>query len=348
MMTVQKAIIVGLTGLALIGQPLHAASTSYKLYSDRTEVRAYVDELVQKHNFNRAELLGMFRQAVPQQQVLEAISRPAERELTWKEYRPIFLTESRIAAGVEFWQEYAKPLLRAQDEYGVSPEVIVAIIGVETRFGEYTGKHPVLDSLITLSFDGEGRRSFFKSELEEFLLLVRDERVDPFSIKGSYAGAMGWPQFISSSYRHYAVDFNGDGKRDLWSDPVDAIGSVANYFKRHGWRQGDTVTVPARLDEQARGISDLAVERGRKGLKPVMSLETLARKGVHSVDEIPADQRAVLVKLQGDAGDEYWLGLQNFYVITRYNHSAMYAMAVYQLGQEIHRVYQSQVMANKK
>ncbi|HEX7025888.1 MAG TPA: lytic murein transglycosylase, partial [Gammaproteobacteria bacterium] len=187
MMTTLKAIIVSLMGFALIGQSLHAASAGYKLYSDRTEVRAYVDELVQKHKFNRAELLGIFRQAVPQQQVLEAISKPAEQELTWKEYRPIFLTESRISAGVEFWREYAEPLLQAQDRYGVPPEVIVAIIGVETRFGEYTGKHPVLDSLITLSFDGQSRRSFFKSELEEFLLLVRDERVDPFSIKGSYA-----------------------------------------------------------------------------------------------------------------------------------------------------------------
>ncbi|HEX7028738.1 MAG TPA: lytic murein transglycosylase, partial [Gammaproteobacteria bacterium] len=163
-----------------------------------------------------------------------------------------------------------------------------------------------------------------------------------------YAGAMGWPQFISSSYRHYAVDFNGDGRRDLWNDPVDAIGSVANYFKRHGWRPGEEVIVRARLDEQVRGLSDLAVERGRKGLKPVMNLETFSQKGVYSVDEVPADQRAVLIKLQGDAGDEYWLGLQNFYVITRYNHSAMYAMAVYQLGQEVHRAYQSQVMANKK
>jgi membrane-bound lytic murein transglycosylase B len=348
MMTSLKAITIGLIGVALVWQSPYAASAGYTLYSDRKEVRVYVDELVRKHKFNRAELLGLFRQAVPQQQVLDAIAKPAERELTWKEYRPIFLTEPRIAAGVEFWGEFAEPLARAGDMYGVSPEIIVAIIGVETRFGQYTGKHPVLDSLITLSFDGERRQAFFKSELEEFLLLVRDEQADPFSIKGSYAGAMGWPQFISSSYRHYAVDFDGDGRRDLWNNPVDAIGSVAHYFKAHGWRSGEDVIVPARLDGQARGLSDLAVERGRKGLKPVMSLETFAEKGVYSANEVAADQKAVLIKLQGDNGDEYWLGLQNFYVITRYNQSAMYALAVYQLSQEIRREYHSQVMANKK
>lgn len=343
-----KAITVSLLVSALVGQSLHAASAGYRLYSDRPEVRAFVDELVQKHKFNRAELLGLFRQAVPQQQVLDAIARPAERELAWKEYRPIFLTESRIAAGVEFWQEQAEPLARAADAYGVPPELVVAIIGVETRFGEYTGKHPVLDALVTLSFDGNNRRSFFRSELEEFLLLVKDEQVDPFSIKGSYAGAMGWPQFISSSYRHYAVDFDGDGKRDLWNNPVDAIGSVANYFDVHGWRASEEVIVPARLGEEVQGLSELAVERGRKGLKPVRSLETFAQKGVYSEHKISPDQKAVLIKLQGDSGDEYWLGLQNFYVITRYNQSAMYALAVYQLSREIRQAYQSQVMVNKK
>lgn len=339
---------VCLLAFAWIWQSLQAASAGYRLYSDRSEVRTYVDALVKKHKFNRAELLGLFRQAEPQQQVLEAIARPAERELTWKEYRPIFLTEARIAGGVAFWRQYAEPLARAREVYGVPPQIIVAIIGVETRFGKYTGSHPVLDSLITLSFDGKNRQSFFKSELEEFLLLIRDEQVPPFSIKGSYAGAMGWPQFIASSYRRYAVDFDGDGRRDLWNDPVDAIGSVANYFKAHGWRPEEEVIVPAQLDEHVQGLSDMAVERGREGLKPVASLEAFAQKGVHSDKEIPPDQAAVLVRLQGDSGEEYWLGLQNFYVITRYNQSAMYALAVYQLGQEIGRAYQSQAMADKK
>lgn len=348
MMATLKAIAICLIASVLVWQSLHAASAKYKLYSDRAEVRAYVNKLVQKHKFNRAELLGLFRQAEPQQQVLEAIAKPAERELTWKEYRPIFLTEPRIAGGMEFWQEYAEPLARAREVYDVPPEIIVAIIGVETRFGRYTGKHPVLDSLITLGFDGASRQSFFRSELEEFLLLVRDEQVDPFSIKGSYAGAMGWPQFISSSYRRYAVDFDGDGRRDLWNNPVDAIGSVANYFKAHGWRPGEEVTVPAKLGEQVEDLSDIAVERGRKGLKPVMSLEALARKGVHSANEIADERLAVLIKLQGDTGDEYWLGLQNFYVITRYNHSAMYALAVYQLSREIRQAYQSQIVADKE
>lgn len=329
-------------------QSLQATSAGYKLYSDRSDVRAYVDTLVKKHKFNRAELLGLFRQAEPQQQVLEAIARPAERELTWKEYRPIFLTEARIAGGVEFWRQYAEPLARAGELYGVPPQIVVAILGVETRFGKYTGNYPVLDSLITLSFDGKSRQSFFRSELEEFLLLVRDERVAPFSVKGSYAGAMGWPQFIASSYRRYAVDFDGDGRRDLWNNPVDAIGSVANYFKAHGWRPEEDVIVPAQLDAHVEDLSDMVVERGRQGLKPVVSLETFAQKGVYSVNDVPPDQAAVLVRLQGDSGDEYWLGLQNFYVITRYNQSAMYALAVYQLSREIRQAYQSQVMADKK
>lgn len=334
-MATLKAITIYLIASILVWESQQVAAAGYKLYSDRSEVRAYVDELVKKHKFNRAELLGLFRQAEPQQQVLEAIASPAEAELTWKEYRPIFLTEARIAGGVEFWRQYAEPLARAKDMYGVPPQIIVAIIGVETRFGKYTGKHPVLDSLITLSFDGKSRQSFFRSELEEFLLLARDEQVAPFSIKGSYAGAMGWPQFIASSYRRYAVDFDGDGRRDLWNDPVDAIGSVANYFKVHGWQPEEAVIVPAKLGEHVEDLSDLAVERGRKGLKPVVSLEAFAQKGVYSVDEVPPDREAVLVRLQGDAGEEYWLGLQNFYVITRYNQSAMYAMAVYQLGREI-------------
>lgn len=347
MMTRLKAIVC-LIAFAWVWQSLQAASAGYKLYSDRSEVRAYVETLVKKHKFNRAELLGLFRQAEPQQQVLEAIARPAERELTWKEYRPIFLNETRIAGGVEFWRQYAEPLARARDVYGIPPQVVVAILGVETRFGEYTGKYPVLDSLITLSFDGKSRQSFFRAELEEFLLLVRDERVAPFSVKGSYAGAMGWPQFIASSYRRYAVDFDGDGRRDLWNNPVDAIGSVANYFKEHGWRPEEDVIVPAQLDAHVEDLSDMMVERGRRGLKPVVSLETFAKKGVYSAAEVPPDRTAVLVRLQGDAGDEYWLGLQNFYVITRYNQSAMYALAVYQLSREIRQAYQSQVMADQK
>jgi membrane-bound lytic murein transglycosylase B len=312
-----------------VSTPLHAEWT---LYSDRKDVRAYADQLVRKHKFNRAELLGLFRGVRKQQAVLDAIAKPAERELTWKEYRPIFIKYPRIQAGVEFRQQYSDALERAEVQFGVPAEIIVAIMGVETFFGKHTGKHPVLDSLVTLSFDGDRRQEFFRRELEEFLLLAKEQQVDPFSIKGSYAGAMGWPQFISSSYRAYAIDFDSDGKRDLWNNPVDAIGSVANYFRRHGWEKGGTVVVAAQLADNAADLSGIAVERGRAGLKPAHSVGALAGKGVRSEVALPPEQLATLLKLQGEQGDEYWLGLKNFYVITRYNHSAMYAMAVYQLA----------------
>lgn len=338
----RTALLLLMAGIALwqVSTPLHAEWT---LYSDRKDVRAYVDQLVRKHKFNRAELLGLFRGVRKQQAVLDAIAKPAERELTWKEYRPIFLKDARIQAGVEFRQQYSDALERAEALYGVPPEIIAAIIGVETFFGKHTGKHPVLDSLVTLSFDGDRRQEFFRRELEEFLLLAKEQQVDPFSIKGSYAGAMGWPQFISSSYRAYAVDFDGDGKRDLWNNPVDAIGSVANYFRKHGWEKGETVVVAAQLADNAGDLSGIAVERGRTGLKPALSIGALASKGVRSEVPLPPAQLATLLKLQGEQGDEYWLGLKNFYVITRYNHSAMYAMAVYQLAGLIGGEYEAEL-----
>jgi membrane-bound lytic murein transglycosylase B len=322
----------------MAGAGVSHAGPGAPLYSDREEVRAFVTELADKHELNEAELLGMFRRAEPQQAVLDAISRPAEKALTWAQYRPIFITESRARGGVEFWREHADILEKAEAEYGVPPQVITAIIGVETRYGRHRGSYPVFDSLITLGFDAPRRQNFFRSELEQFLLLARDEQFDPFAVKGSYAGAMGIPQFISSSYRHYAVDFDGDGRRDLIDNPADAIGSVANYFKRHGWKNGRPVAVEAVLeDESAR---ELAVGRGRGGLKPERTVAGFRRAGVVVDSALPDEAPATLIRLEGSEGDEYWLGLKNFYVITRYNISAMYAMAVYQLSNEIKSLYQ--------
>ncbi len=315
--------------------PVPAAATG--AYSDRQDVRGFVKQLAAKHQFNRAELLGMFRRAKRQDKVLEAMSRPAERVLTWGEYRPILVDQKRRDAGVKFWREHAGLLAQAEKTYGVPAEIIVAIIGVETRFGQYTGKYRVFDSLITLGFDGERRQPFFRKELEAFLVLARDEQLDPFAIKGSYAGAMGMPQFISSSYREYAVDFDKDGRRDLWQSPADVIGSVANYFKRHGWRQGEPVTFIAQVQGD---VSELAVGRGRKGLKPKHSIASLQQAGISVGAKLPPEQNATLIYLQGKQGDEYWLGLKNFYVITRYNHSSMYAMAVHQLSGMIKSAYQ--------
>ena len=317
-----------------------SAPAAQRYYSDRPEVREFIDGFAKEHDLNRAELLGMFRRAHRQQAVLDAMSRPAERALIWSEYKPIFVTDASAKKGAKFWQSHAEHLEKAQQHYGVPPEIIVAIIGVETRYGKSKGNHPVFDTLVTLGFDGESRTAFFRRELGEFLLLAKDERFDPFSVKGSYAGAMGIPQFIASSFRAYAVDYDGDGRRDLFANPADAIGSVANYFKRHGWRSNEMISAPVSIINK-KAIAH-AVGRGRKGLKPSMSIAELQKAGVEydsSLQSTNPEQLAVLLEFENDDGAEYWLGMKNFYVITRYNMSSMYAMAVYQLSQGIKQHY---------
>lgn len=295
-------------------------------YSQRDDVQQFIDDMVEKHGFSRDDLIAKFASAKKLEGVLEAIAKPAERVLTWKDYRPIFITEKRINRGNQFLDENRETLRRAEKEFGVPAEIITAIIGVETYYGRLTGKTQVFDSLVTLGFDYPPRARFFRSELEQFLLLTREEDVDINVIRGSYAGAMGMPQFISSSYRHYAIDFDGDGKRDLWNNTADAIGSVANYFKVHGWEPGDQVVIRARLNG--------SIEETRNKLKPHTRITDLVKKGVKPEVRLDPGLKATVITLKGDNGNEYWLGLDNFYVITRYNHSALYAMAVYQLSLE--------------
>jgi membrane-bound lytic murein transglycosylase B len=295
-------------------------------YSQRDDVQQFIDDMVEKHGFSRDDLIAKFASAKKLEGVLEAIAKPAERVLTWKDYRPIFITEKRINRGNQFLDENRETLRRAEKEFGVPAEIITAIIGVETYYGRLTGKTQVFDSLVTLGFDYPPRARFFRSELEQFLLLTREEDVDVNVIRGSYAGAMGMPQFISSSYRHYAIDFDGDGKRDLWNNTADAIGSVANYFKVHGWEPGDQVVIRARLNG--------SIEETRNKLKPHTRITDLVKKGVKPEVRLDPGLKATVITLKGDNGNEYWLGLDNFYVITRYNHSALYAMAVYQLSLE--------------
>ena len=302
------------------------SSHAYADYAQRSDVKAFIDEMVEKHGFDRKDLTSKFAAADKLEGVLEAIAKPAERVLTWKEYRPIFVTEKRINRGNAFLKEHHQTLQRAEKEFGVPAEIITAIIGVETYYGRMSGKTPVFDSLVTLAFDYPPRSRFFRSELEQYLLLTREENVDVKAIRGSYAGAMGMPQFISSSYRHYAIDFDGDGKRDLWNNTEDAIGSVANYFKVHGWKPGAPVVIRARVNGQ--------IEESRNQLKPHTRIAELAKLGVQPMSKIDGQDKATVITLKGKKGKEYWLGLDNFYVITRYNHSAMYAMAVYQLSLE--------------
>jgi len=262
------------------------------------------------------------------QSIIDAITRPAEAK-PWADYRAIVVTPRRIEQGVEFWNENVELLQQAEREYGVPPEMIVAIIGVETRYGRNIGKYPVLDALSTLAFGYPKRAKFFKRELSEFLLLTRDEQVDPESAVGSYAGAMGMPQFIPSSYRAYAVDFDKDGQRNLWNSRADIIGSVAAYFKQHGWTRGAPIT------SRASGVNNKHEAFINAGMKPSFTVSKLRRAGIKSEQPIAGDALTSLIRLDGEKGLEHWLGLHNFYVITRYNHSNLYATAVYQLSREI-------------
>ena len=291
-----------------------------------------VDELVQEEGFDREELMQVFAEARRQDSILKAIARPAEKTKPWYEYREIFLNEKRERQGLEFFAEHRETLARAERETGVPAQVIVAIIGVETYYGRITGSYRVIDALSTLAFDYPKRSTFFTSELKNYLILTRDQGFDPLELKGSYAGAMGYGQFMPSSYRSYAIDFDDDGVIDIWNNPVDAIGSVANYFKRHGWRQGEPVVFAA---DAATDVPDEIFVRTRDDLKPARTVAEFAAAGVVPRQTLDPDALATAMKFELEDGYEYWLGLHNFYVITRYNHSAMYAMSVYQLSQRL-------------
>jgi len=277
------------------------AIASTQLLSDSKAVRNFINEMVQQHAFTATELQAVFDQANLHQSILDAISRPAESK-PWFEYRPIFVTPERSKGGVRFWQEHANTLQQANEVFGVPPEIIVAIIGVETRYGRHTGNYPVLDALSTLAFAYPPRSSFFRKELKEYLLMTREEGLPPAEQLGSYAGAMGMPQFIPSSFRNYAVDFDHDGKRDLWSSPADAIGSVGNYFKRHAWKPGQPIAHPVKVHgNRYQALID-------DNLKPRYSPQELMANGVILPQGLPADLKGVLIQLETHNGPEYWVG----------------------------------------
>lgn len=309
-------------------------------YAERAEVKQFIDEFSKQHEYSKALLTDLFGKVSKQTQALEAIRHAAEKKKNWQDYRKIFITPKRIEGGLKFWTENAQILAAAERHYGVPPEIIVAIIGVETFYGEYKGKYPVLDSLVTLGFDYPPRQKFFRSELEHFLLLVQEENLDPIAIKGSYAGAMGKSQFIPSSYRQYAIDFDENGKRDLWESNEDIIGSVANYFKRHGWHANKPITMQVSITgDRYSTLLD-------KGLKPFTSVAELSQYNVKINTDAYAQEKVALLELKNDNSNEYWAGFDNFYVITRYNHSSMYAMAVYQLSQQIKQDIKNHVVQN--
>jgi membrane-bound lytic murein transglycosylase B len=307
--------------------------TVWASYAERPEVQAFVHDLVKRHGFIEAELKRVFRKAQRAQPVLEAISRPAERVRTWDEYRAALLTDRRLNEGLEFWRKYRNTLERAEKKYGVPPEYVVAIIGVETFYGRNTGNWRVVDALTTLAFDYPPRANFFRNELEQYLLFTRTAGVDVFSVKGSYAGAIGLPQFMPSSTRAYAVDFDGNGRIDLQKSRVDSIGSVANFLKLHGWQRDADVLLDARVAGEAwRPFAD--------GLEPKHSLLALREAGVEFDSPQPAGAKVVLIELaSAERPSDFRVGLRNFYVITRYNRSAFYAAAVADLARALRKNY---------
>ena len=326
----QKFVHLGLLLLGL-NATFAACAEAETPYSQRAEVQVYLDELVQEHGFSRIALEEVFAQAYRQERIIELMSRPAERRLMWHEYRKILVDEPRISQGVTFWRDNRAALERAEATYGVSPEIIVAIIGVETRYGRIMGNFGVVDALSTLAFDYPPRAKFFRGQLTEHLLLSREEGKNPLSLKGSYAGAMGFGQFIPSSYRSFAVDFDGDGIRDIWNNKVDAIGSVANYFARHGWDGSAGTVTQVAIAAETTELQELA----NSGLRPTRTVADWRALGVLVDPGEPGDRNATLMRMQQPDNAEYWLGFDDFYVITRYNHSRLYAMAVYQLSQAI-------------
>ena len=300
---------------------------------DNPDISKFISEMKQQHQYDEEYLNSIFKNANKLSSVLEAISRPAEKKLTWGEYRKIFLDEKRTNNGVAFWKKHRAELERAYQIYGVPPEMIIAILGIETRYGSYTGKYKVIDALSTLAFYYPKRSTFFRKQLKEYLILSRDQNIDPYSIRGSYAGAMGIPQFIPSSYRHYAIDFDDDNKIDIWNNPVDAIGSVANYFYKHKWLKNGEIIIRASV----RGKSHEAAKKNE--LKPELTVFDLNKYNVIPEQTIDNRSKYSLLELQDGAEIQHWIGMHNFYVITRYNHSHLYAMAAYELAGEIKRKF---------
>ena len=322
--------------LLIAGAGLLPAGPALSLDTSREDVQAFITDLVTNEGFEPAYVRKVFQDVESRQSILDAISRPAERVRPWSEYRKIFITPSRISGGVDFYRAHEARLQAVAASTGVPAEMITAIIGVETFYGTRTGSFRVVEALSTLAFDYPPRSAFFKGELRHLFLLGREERLDVGALQGSYAGAMGPPQFIPSSYRAYAVDGDGDGRRDLLNNWDDIFASVANYFVRHNWQAGQPVVTQARLASDApRPEPTELILRD--------TVKSLQRQGVQFTTDLPDSAPALMVTLQGEAGEEFWVGFQNYYTITRYNRSSMYALAVFQLSEAIRAGVQKSV-----
>ncbi|MCP4278101.1 MAG: lytic murein transglycosylase B [Gammaproteobacteria bacterium] len=296
---------------------------------ERKDVQQFITEMADSEQFDPDEIQAVLSRSTVQQSILDAMSRPAEKVKPWYEYRAIFITPERIKAGTVFYAEHRDTLLRIEKETGVPPEMILGIIGVESYFGRITGKHRVVDALVTLGFDYPPRANFFRGQLGQAFLLAREENLDVEALMGSYAGAIGPPQFIPSSYRNFAVDGNGDGQRDLMNSWEDILASVANYFAVHKWQAKKPVAARATITKKTDPLSF------NDGLKPHSTVSKLSAAGVFFPFEQTNDATADIWLLEGETGPEYWVGFDNLYVITRYNHSIMYALAAWELGTAI-------------
>jgi len=329
-------ILSGCICLALV------ACASNTVKDDEIE-QSFIEQMVNKHQFDESELEDLFAAVAIKEDILARIAKPSEG-MPWYKYRRIFLTEERINAGVKFWQDNAQTLAEVEKNYGVPAPIIVAIIGVETSYGKNTGKHRVIDALSTLAFAYPPRAKFFQSELEHYLLFCRDQRFNPLEPLGSYAGAMGMPQFMPSSFRSFAVDFDQDGQSDIWHNNADVIASVANYFAKHEWHNGQAIAIPVTAAGEASAPANAPRLRpvGEKyktvlngDLKPDLRLVELESLNLKTERSVPLDTKVKLLSFEQANGEELWAALDNFYVITRYNHSPLYAMAVYQLSEAI-------------
>jgi membrane-bound lytic murein transglycosylase B len=314
---------------ALIAATLAAPARALDIES-YPDVEGFIQDFAQRNGYPEERLRTLFTRVLLRDDIVPIMERPKEG-LPWHEYRKMFVTDDHIKRGTEFWSRHERVLARASGQYGVPAEIIVAILGIETQYGRNTGEFPLIDALTTLWLQYPPRAAFFRTELEELLLLAREIRADPLMIKGSYAGAMGMPQFIPSSYRRYAVDFNGDQRRDLFKNIEDIIGSVANFLKEHGWEDG----APIVDDAQLHGTKYFWIER--LGVKPALRIDDLLDYGIAPRTHTDADRRAALLSFESEAGPFYLVGYNNFFVITRYNRSKRYAMAVVELADRLRR-----------
>ncbi len=317
-----------LLSMLLLPFSLQAAKLNKGDYRYRADVENFISKVAASSDYDEAELIELFSQVKHQRELFELMDKPAEK-LEWHQYRKIFLTEKRINAGIKFWKENRTLISQIEKKYKVPAEIIIAIVGVETFYGIYKGKSPVFDTLVTFAFDYPKRARFFTRELEQFLILSKENQLDTRAIMGSYAGAMGMPQFIASSYRSFAVDGDGDGKANLFESLPDILASVANYFKKHGWAEGQPIAYPISLQKK-KPKADI-----EPAMKPDHSWKDLSAAGFTSKTPLDDQLEVALLKFEQKDHAEYWAGLQNFYVITRYNHSPLYAMAVYQLSQKL-------------